>query len=446
MSEHSIGIAAPQDPGLLYATATAAWNQDFDALTPLATIAIGFGTTIDAETFRRDAQNLCLVIDRSGSMAETIDARTQTSKLTAVRVGLDRLIARLTPDDLISVVTFNAASRIEVEAVAGDDVAGIKRAYDAVEAEGATNIARAMRLAYQTVARNRDPARNDRIMVFTDGLPTAGARESDDFLPVMRQYAAENIGATIIGVGGNYGDQLVYDVSQVRGGNAFYMGDYDQIVHVFDDEFEYMVTPVAYNVVLSSSVPFAFDVHDVYGIPEPESLSHTLELNVPTLFLSSREGGGIVLVRLRAGALVNFDEPNTLANIDLSYETPDGQRVSTTLDVNLPAGQDPGATESYFESDGTRRAVLLADTARVLRNACADIYPSYDYYYGYYPSRSDGNDTAINRLTEFLPYFDALAAGLEDQPSPTSRSLSEERSLVERLLSNIQAIQASFSR
>ena len=52
------------------------------------------------------------------------------------------------------------------------------------------------------------------------------------------------------------------------------------------------------------SVPFEFDVVDVFGIVAQEPFPHSLELTIPTLFLSGREGGGTVFVRTRAGALV----------------------------------------------------------------------------------------------------------------------------------------------
>ena len=64
-----------------------------------------------------------------------------------------------------------------------------------------------------------------------------------------------------------------------------------------------------------------------------------------------------------------------------------------------------------------------------MRNACEDA--SWGYWSGAY-------DRAVRRLTEFLPYFDALAEGLEDRVSDSSRSLSQERALLEQLLANIQ--------
>ena len=41
-------------------------------------------------------------------------------------------------------------------------------------------------------------------------------------------------------------------------------------------------------------------------------------------------------------------------------------------------------------------------------------------------------------MTELATYFDNLAEGLEDRVSPTSRSLWDERALVEQLLANVE--------
>jgi hypothetical protein len=100
----------------------------------------------------------------------------------------------------------------------------------------------------------------------------------------------------------------------------------------------------------------------------------------------------------------------------------------------LPGGFDPEATINYFENDGTKRAVILLNTALVLQNACEDAHDCYDRYYWY----TVECQRAVTRLNEFLPYFDDLVEGLEDRVSETSRSLSEERALLTQLLNNIQ--------
>ncbi len=317
------------------------------------------------------------------------------------------------------------------------DLASIKGALDEMVADGGTDLARGMRLGFKTVKEHTDAVRSDRIFVFTDALLTPGYEtKAENFIDAMQDYAEDNIGATLLGVGVDFGHDIAYDISQVRGGNYFFLSDYDRMVSVFDEDFDYLVTPVAYDVTLQVTVPFEFDVAAVYGIPVEEPFPHELELSIPTLFLSSREGGGAVFVRLRAGAMVDFSVANTTAEIVLSYTTPDSEVVTDTpVTAWLPGGFDPDATRNYFETDGTKRGVLLLNTALVLRNACDDATVRWgEVYWDYDP----GNFAlAAQRLSEFLDYFDPLAEGLENQVSPTSRSLSQERALVAQLLSNV---------
>ena len=436
LSEHAIPIEQPADAGLVYAAASAAWNRDFDAFTPLVTVQLGFGTTIDRETFHRSDLNLGLVIDRSGSMGDLIDQRSETTKLDAVKIAVDRLLAQLTPDDRVSIVTFNSEPQTRLEAANGNDIAAIKSALDEVVADGGTDLADGLKRGLQVVARNSSAGRSDRVILFTDAqLRLRNEEHVRRFLQTMRDYANDEIGTTVFGVGADFGHEVAYDISQVRGGNYFFLSDYDRIVSVFDQEFDFLVTPVAYDVTLSVSVPFEFDVVGVYGLPAEEPFGHSLRLTIPTLFLSTREGGGSVFVRTRAGALVDFQEANSAATIGLAYTTVDGARMTQpTIATALPAELDPDAMTSYFENDATKRGVLLLNTALTLRSVCEDVY--WGGYYYYYDSEAQSR--AITRLTEFLDYFDALAAGLEDQVSTGSRSLSQERALVEKLLSNLQ--------
>lgn len=444
LSEHSIDLTPPTEPSALYARTAAAWNADFDELTPLITIQVGFGTNIDLASFQRNPVNLALVIDQSGSMNDPFDLRTRTSKLDAVRIAVDRLLASLTAEDRVSVVTFDEQPATLLEPVPGNDIISVKTALEGLVADGATDLASGMVRGYQVVRAAADPARSDRIMVFTDAEVTSGISESEDFLAVMRTYAADGIGATLMGVGVDFGQRLATDISQVRGGNFVYLNDYDRIRQVFDEEFDFLVSPIAQDIRLAADIPFSLDVADVYGLPSVDTSTHTLELLIPTLFYSTRQGGGAIMIRLRPGSLVDFSQAIDAATITLDFVA-DGATTRRTLRVTLPAGLDPAAVEPYFQNSGTQRAVLLLNTALVLQNASKDAFLGYivdpvtgttDYHY---PALSD-YDRAIARLTEFLPYFDALAMGLDDQPNASSRSLSQERALVVKLLENVEAL------
>jgi Ca-activated chloride channel family protein len=437
MSEHSIPMDVSEAEGTVFATAPVAWNADFDVLTPLATIAIGLGLNVEEEAFERDPLNLCLAIDSSESMNKLVDVRSGTSTLDAVKIAIDRLLAQLDEDDRVSMVSFATESELLVEAAAGDDIAAIKGGLDEIAADGGTDLARGLRRAFRAVRAHSDGVRSDRVIVFTDaGLTRLGEARVANFLGTMREYANLGIGATILGVGKRFGYEVADAISRVRGGNYFFLSDYDRIVTVFDTEFDFLVTPVAYDVLLAVSVPFEFDVVDIYGVPVDKPLSHNLRLEIPTLFRSVREGGGAIMVRVRPGALVDFDVDNVVATVGLAYKTREGATGSQpTIDAVLPAGfyTDQGPA-SYFGSFGAKRAVLLLNTALVMRNACDD----FDHRYRYYDGAGSGLTRGIQRLTEFLPYFDQLSEGLDDAVSEDSRTLSQERALVEELLSNIK--------
>lgn len=435
LSEHSIPLPPSDEAGTLYAAGAVSWNRDFDELTPLVTVQLGFGTNIDRETFTRDPLNLCLVIDKSGSMADVIDERTRATKWEAVRIALDRMLPHLTPADRVHIVSFDRDAVTRLRDAEGSDVAAIKSALDEIQPEGSTDLLQGLIRAYNVVYDESDGERSDRLILFTDALPTSGELDRDEFVRVMKTWGRAGIGATVFGVGVDFGQRLAHDISQVRGGNYFFLSDYERIVSVFDEEFDFLVTPVAYDVELQVSVPFEFDVVDVYGVPFDDPAGHALTIDVPTLFLSTREGGGAILVRLRAGALVDFEVENAVASIQLSYQTANGDTEEQSLTLRMPAGLDPSGEPSYFETDGSKRAVVLLNTALVLQAACEDARRS-DYWS--YPDSAD-LDRAAARLREFLPYFDERSAGLEDRASEKSRSLSQERDLVERLLANVES-------
>lgn len=447
VSEHSVPLPAPENPTELYPSAQTAWNADFGAFTPMATVMVGFGTTINRETFQRDHLNLGLVVDVSRSMAEVVDPLSRATKLDAVLIAADRLLAKLTAEDRVTVVSFNESAVVRAANVPGDDIATIKTALDRLEADGDTNMAAGLQRAYRAVRDGHTDGRSDRLIVFTDVLPTV-LPESQRLaiLDTMRDFAQVDIGATIFGVGSDVGQELAYEISQIRGGNYFFLTDYERIVTVFDEEFDLLVTPMAYDLELRVDVPFTFDVAGVYGIPVEAPFPHTMTLDIPTLFLSNRAGGGGIFVQLRAGALVDLNEPQSLANVSLRYTDRHGQTI-TAPDVVPALPGSLNATEAYYSTSAAKRGILLLNTALTLRNACADLDDAcvYDWYGYYYCSPGPTEiDRAVARIEDFLVYFDELAADLDDQASPTSRRLSDERALLVRLRDNIAGMRQDW--
>ena len=88
-----------------------------------------------------------------------------------------------------------------------------------------------------------------------------GYGEKLDVLPEPR---------TVIGVGQDFGQGLGLALSELRGGNYYFLGDRDEGRRVFGEELAFMVTPVAFDVDMEIVVQDGFELTGVYGVPTPE--------------------------------------------------------------------------------------------------------------------------------------------------------------------------------
>lgn len=412
-----------------------AWHRDFDSITPNATIQVTYGAAIETGEFQRGPLNLGLVIDRSRMMNDPVDLRTGTTRFDLVRIALDRLLAQLTTDDFVSIVAFNDASEVLVEAVRGTNIAAIKGATDVLVPQGGVNLTEGLRRGFQTVAKHSRPQRLDRVLLFTDaGLHGMRTPQLGGFFGVMRQYAVTNIGTTMFGIGSSIRDDLRRSIAEIRGGTSAAFGNFDQLAKTIDEEFDFLVAPVAYDMTITLNIPFEFDVVEVHGLSATPPFGRNLVLRAPTLFLTPGQDNGLVLLRLRAGSLASFSQPTTVGTATLNYTTAFGvSQTSGVTPASLPAGQNPAADPSYFQNDEVRRGVLVLNTALTIRRACEDLYRT-----GALTFDSASRNAAISRIGEFLDYFDELSAGLPDQLTPDSRSLSQERALMVKLRSNLR--------
>ena len=272
-------------------------------------IHLGMSSNIRPEEFRRSALDLALVIDKSGSM--------QGESMEAVKKALRSLAGRLTAGDRITIIAFDDEAELLLPATSGDRLERILAAIDSLVPDGGTDIEEGLQLGFDALsAHPADPSRSRRLMLFTDAVPNAGRTDSTSFRILTERYASLGIGLTAFGVGVDFGQQLIYHISQLRGGNFFFLESPEKIARVFDTEFDYLVTPLVYDLRVKIETPPGMKLTAVYGLPTWKPGSRDAELHVPTVFLSSNRGA-IVLRYEKDGT-----EPLAIAGgEDLAYGT-----------------------------------------------------------------------------------------------------------------------------
>lgn len=424
LSEHDIPITPPPNPPEIYGSAALAWRQPYAAASPYVDVFVSLGTTLDVATYQRRAQNLCVVVDRSGSMAWNAAAGDYRSKIEAVQQAIYALIDQLGADDQLSIVSFSDVARLDMRPTSGDQKEKLAGPVWRFKADGGTNLFEAMRLGFETLLASADDSRDNRLILLTDAQPTEGPTTGSEITAMQRTYADQGVGFTLLGVGQDYGVQLAREISQIRGGNAFFLSNADRVRQIFEEEFDYFVTPAAHDLKLQLNVAGELGIRDVYGVPGYTPGQSGAIVDIPTLFFSPREGGGAIVVRLTFATAPTFDQPVTVGQASMQYTLRDGSFRQLGQDLVLPAGLSPTAETPWFSEPTARRAALLLDTALVLKNAAQ---AGRD---GRYP---DG----ARLIRGFLDQFDIATLGMNDRLDATDRALSDERRVLERLLGTL---------
>lgn len=315
---------------------------------------LGFDTGIDARSWKREPVNLVAVVDKSGSMSG--------DPIEAVKQSLHAVASQLLPGDQLSIVLYGADVHTHLAATAATDRATIGRAIDAIAISGSTNLEAGLVHGFDLARQSAKSFRGvSRVMLFTDERPNTGRTDAASFMGLAETGSRDGIGMTTVGVGEQFGAELATKVSSVRGGNLFFFPDASTMRTTFADEFDTMITELAYDVALTVRAAEGLSIAGVYGIPG-DAVSWgpdgSLNMTVSTLFLSREEGAIYFgLAPSSPGART----PTSLASISLDYSLRDGTRERSVITARRDASPEAGLV----------RGAMLVDEVTVFKAASA---------------------------------------------------------------------------
>ena len=188
----------------------------------------------------RTPMNLCLVIDRSGSM--------EGPPLDYAKQACSYVVDLLGPNDVLSIVTFEETVDVLMPPQRVTNKQPIKDGIARLMPGNTTNLYDGMALALNQVMQIGDPGRATRLMVLSDGDPTAGIKD----FPSLVNHAAEiknrGVTCTFLGFGPDYNEELLAAMAKKAGGNYYYIPRPELIPEVFRTELEKLMTVVARNL------------------------------------------------------------------------------------------------------------------------------------------------------------------------------------------------------
>jgi Ca-activated chloride channel family protein len=342
-------------------------------------ITVGLDSNINPNHFQRKKLNLVVVLDISGSMGSRFNQyyydRGKKVKLSKEDLTLSKMkianrtivdmMKHLKPDDRFGVVLFddNAYRAKPLRLVKNTDMKAIEKHILDINDKGGTNWSAGYKKGlelFENVEKNT--TYDNRIIFITDAMPNRGELAKDKLFGMIKQSSKNEIYTTVFGVGVDFNANLVEYISKTKGANYFSIHSNEQFKKRLDKEFDYLVTPLVFDLKLSVKSE-GFSIDSVYGAPKANLHTGTV-LEVDTLFPSDsgQDGvkGGVILVKLKQKVSNKSD-----LKLRVTYKDGNAKEYSSTKKITFKSG-------NYYENSGIKKAISLTNYVSVLKNWLVD--------------------------------------------------------------------------
>ncbi len=223
---------------------------------------------------RRLPLNLCLVIDRSGSM--------EGEPLDYVKRACGYVVDLLEPTDVLSVVTFEEQIDVVMPARRVVNKQLIKDHIQRIQPGNTTNLYDGIVAGASQVASVRSDAYVNRLIVLTDGEPTAGIKDFPSIVGAVQEQKSRGISVTALGFGPEYNEELLAGIAKRSGGNYYYISRPELIPEVFRKELDALLTVTAKNPRLRLLLSRWTQVRQIHG-HLPAFGNRSVEVPLPDL-------------------------------------------------------------------------------------------------------------------------------------------------------------------
>ncbi len=302
--------------------------------------------------------NFTLVLDRSGSMAG--------EKIRTLREAVKNIIDQLSPDDTISIVTFESRTQVLAPAQPVTDKDELKRQVEKIRDGGGTNLAPGIQAGLDQVKQFNKGERVSRIILLTDGEATDSENDSRRVADQAGQAGIPIIG---LGFGRDWKHDFLIDLADrslltpgAQMGYVDYIPSPDQVNKIFQEVYKSMQV-VAQEVILTTRMVQGVEARRVWQVAPMihEIGQNAIQGRAVVVPVGQLEKAGaaflteLVLPPRPAG-------PVRVAQCDVTYRLPGGETEREALDLIIQYTPDQTLVDQL-----DRRVMSVVDKVQAFR-------------------------------------------------------------------------------
>lgn len=312
-------------------------------------IFIGIDLFADQSTILQSRNlNICLAIDCSGSM--------QGEKIERAKESAIVLARSLSPNDLISIVTFEYKVKVLLAPTSASEQDKIENVIRSITVGSATSLYGGLQKANDLASKNSKSGRITRIVLMTDGIPT-DKENPKDYEKLCKEIRKNGITVNPIGIGDDYNDELLLRISDAGRGEWMHVTDPFQLQNFLREQVTIMLNTVAINPELKLQFLPGAEIVDFYTVKPvltkmelPQRKGDQYVLNLRDLVVDQ---GQTIVFRVKLPS-----QPNG------TYNLLNASVVNKNVDVPITYTEDPNLYNS--EPNPDPRILLFATEGTVL--------------------------------------------------------------------------------
>jgi len=265
------------------------WGNNAVSEDDPAILQLGFSTALVNDRQQLGPLNLALVIDKSGSMAES-------DKMSRVKASLVALVSQLRDTDVLSISLFDSYADVLLLACTLSDRGRVLELIRQIEPGGSTNLHAGLMLGYHEALKNYRKDGTNRVILLTDGIANQGVTEPDQIAANSQAFNERGIDLSTIGVGLDLNQDLLRQLAKSGRGLFHFVADVQDLNKVFIKELQSLLSLVATDPRVEVFYPSEMRLAQVYGY-EPELHEDSVALKLDNMNQGLTQ---VVLFRFKA--------------------------------------------------------------------------------------------------------------------------------------------------